>query len=184
MAEAKEKELRPKEKLFISEYLKDFNATQAAIKAGYSKKTAKEQGYEILTKPHIQNAVKKQVEAILSDNKGLALRIVKECEKIAFSKLDDFLEFDDDGVTLKSSNDVDTSALESVQFDETRGPKGGLTVKKKVKQHDKLKALDILAKYTELYKEEKGTPIVLNINVEDKNIADILARHGVSKSKD
>ena len=151
MADAvKEKELRPKEKIFISEYLKDFNATQAAIDAGYSKKTAKVIGYEILTKPHIQDAIKKQVDAILSDNKGLALKIVKECEKIAFSKLDDFLEFDDDGVTLRSSKDVDTSALESVQFDETFG-KGGSSIKKKIKQHDKLKALDILAKYTSLY---------------------------------
>ncbi|MGI1245164.1 terminase small subunit [Raoultella ornithinolytica] len=46
--------LTDKQELFAREYLKDLNATQAAIRAGYSEKTAKETGYENLTKPHIQ----------------------------------------------------------------------------------------------------------------------------------
>lgn len=47
-------ELTDKQRQFVGEYLIDFNATQACIRAGYSKNTAKEQGYENLTKPHIQ----------------------------------------------------------------------------------------------------------------------------------
>ena len=43
--------------LFCKEYLIDLNATQAAIRAGYSGKTAKETGYENLTKPHIASRV-------------------------------------------------------------------------------------------------------------------------------
>ena len=49
--------LSPKQKLFCEEYAKTKNATQAAINAGYSKKTAKEMGYENLTKPHIQEYI-------------------------------------------------------------------------------------------------------------------------------
>ena len=45
--------LNPKQTKFCEEYLVDLNATQAAIRAGYSIKTAKETGYENLTKPHI-----------------------------------------------------------------------------------------------------------------------------------
>ena len=45
--------LTAKQKAFIQEYLIDLNATQAAIRAGYSEKTAKEIGHENLTKPHI-----------------------------------------------------------------------------------------------------------------------------------
>jgi phage terminase small subunit len=45
--------LTPKQEMFCKEYLIDLNATQAAIRAGYSPKTAKETGYENLTKPHI-----------------------------------------------------------------------------------------------------------------------------------
>lgn len=42
---------------FVEEYLVDLNATQAAVRAGYSQSTAKEIGYENLTKPHIQAAI-------------------------------------------------------------------------------------------------------------------------------
>jgi phage terminase small subunit len=51
------RELTPKQKRFIEEYLIDLNATQAAIRAGYSEDTAKEIGYENLTKPHIQQLI-------------------------------------------------------------------------------------------------------------------------------
>lgn len=49
--------LTPKQQRFVDEYLIDLNATQAAIRAGYSEKTAKEIGAENLTKPNIQNAI-------------------------------------------------------------------------------------------------------------------------------
>ena len=50
-------ELTPKQERFVEEYLIDSNATAAAKRAGYSKKTAKETGYENLTKPHIAAAI-------------------------------------------------------------------------------------------------------------------------------
>lgn len=53
----KEKKLTPKQEAFCQEYIKDFNATQAAVRAGYSERTAKECGYELLTKLHIQGRV-------------------------------------------------------------------------------------------------------------------------------
>ncbi len=48
-----DKALTPKQQRFVEEYLIDLNATQAAIRAGYSKKTAKSIGQENLTKPYI-----------------------------------------------------------------------------------------------------------------------------------
>lgn len=50
-------DLTPKQERFVSEYLVDLNATQAAVRAGYSAKTAKAIGAENLTKPAIQSAV-------------------------------------------------------------------------------------------------------------------------------
>ena len=52
--------MTPKEQKFCDEYLIDLNAAQAAIRAGYSKKTAKEIGCENLTKPHIQTEISKR----------------------------------------------------------------------------------------------------------------------------
>ena len=55
----KKKELTPKQKRFVEEYLVDLNATQAAIRAGYSAKTAQAIGAENLTKPLIQEEIEK-----------------------------------------------------------------------------------------------------------------------------
>ncbi len=49
--------LEPKMKRFVDEYIIDNNATQAAIRAGYSPKTAKEQGARLLTKVHVKEAL-------------------------------------------------------------------------------------------------------------------------------
>ncbi len=51
------KKLTPKQERFCREYMIDLNATQAAIRAGYSEKTASEQGYENLRKPQIANKI-------------------------------------------------------------------------------------------------------------------------------
>jgi phage terminase small subunit len=50
-------ELTPKQRLFVAEYLKDLNATQAAIRAGYSERTAKQQGQRLLTNVDVAKAV-------------------------------------------------------------------------------------------------------------------------------
>ena len=49
--------LTPKQARFVEEYLIDLNATQGAIRAGYSKKTANEQGAQLLAKLSIRQAV-------------------------------------------------------------------------------------------------------------------------------
>jgi phage terminase small subunit len=51
--------LNPKQQRFVAEYLKDLNATQAAIRAGYSAKTARQQASDLLAKPDISDAVAK-----------------------------------------------------------------------------------------------------------------------------
>lgn len=56
---ASQKPLSPKHARFVAEYLKDNNATQAAIRAGYSERTAKQQGCRLLTKADVAAAVRK-----------------------------------------------------------------------------------------------------------------------------
>ncbi len=55
--------MTPKQQRFVDEYLIDLNATQAAIRAGYSKKTARAVGSENLTKPDIRAAVAEAQQA-------------------------------------------------------------------------------------------------------------------------
>lgn len=65
--------LTAKQSLFVQEYLIDLNATQAAIKAGYSDKSAKEIGCENLTKPNIAEAIQTAM-----DKRGERLEITQD----------------------------------------------------------------------------------------------------------
>jgi len=79
--------LTPKQKAFIAEYLVDFNATQAAIRAGYSERSAYSIGWENLRKPEISDEIDKQV---MSAQETL-LRI----SEIATGDISEFLRFDE-----------------------------------------------------------------------------------------
>lgn len=73
--EESEKKLTSKQRRFIEEYCKDFNATRAAKEAGYSESTACEMGYENLTKPHIKKQVSMRLAALTMSADEALLRM-------------------------------------------------------------------------------------------------------------
>lgn len=75
--------LTPRQERFASEYLVDLNATQAAIRAGYSARTAKEQGYKLLTKPQVQAAVEAGQTARGERLKATADDVLREITRLA-----------------------------------------------------------------------------------------------------
>lgn len=79
MAELKNK----KHEKFCNEYIKDMNATQAAIRAGYSEKTARSQGSTLLTNPNIKSRVAELREAYFNENIMTAQQVEYELTKIA-----------------------------------------------------------------------------------------------------
>lgn len=86
--------LTPKQRMFVLEYLVDLNATKAAIRAGFSKKTAKEQGARLLTKVHIAEEISRA-----QDKRAKRLEIdgdavVKQLVKLGFASLGNFMAFD------------------------------------------------------------------------------------------
>lgn len=79
----KSKKLTVKQKLFADEYIKTGNATEAAIKAGYSKKSARFTGAENLTKPNIKAYIDKQMQEIESHKIADAKEAMKSLTSIA-----------------------------------------------------------------------------------------------------
>lgn len=67
--------MTPKQEAFINEYLIDKNATQAAIRAGYSVKTARQMGDENLSKPYIASEIESRL-ATLAEKAGLSAELV------------------------------------------------------------------------------------------------------------
>jgi phage terminase small subunit len=164
-----EKKLTLKQLKFVAEYLVDLNATKAAIRAGYSRRTASSIGEENLRKPEIQKEIEKRMDDILEDRAVMTLRVIRELECIAFSDISHYVEFDNGEVRLKPLQDVDTRALENVVLDDNVVRKGDDIIKTymkfRVKMHDKIKALELLARYLGLLNEKNDIPDEVKIKV-------------------
>lgn len=74
--------LTAKQAAFVAEYLIDLNATQAAIRAGYSEKAAKAIGAENLTKPDVQEAIKEAMQARAERTEITQDKVLKDVEAI------------------------------------------------------------------------------------------------------
>ena len=101
-----------KQARFVEEYLIDLNATQAAIRAGYSPNTAQEIGAENLKKPMIKAAVDAAM-AERSTRTGVNQdRVVRELARIAFVKITDVAN--SDGTIKTDASDDDLACIESI----------------------------------------------------------------------
>jgi len=160
--------LTDKQKKFATEYLIDLNAAQAAIRTGYSSNTAKEQASRLLTNVNIKKYIEKRIETDLGDTTILIGRVIKELQKISFADIDSYMTWDEETGTIIPSKDVDTAALSQVVITEKnlKSEKDTELVQREIKfkMHDKIKALDILSKYLDLYTNtiELNVPIALN----------------------
>jgi phage terminase small subunit len=137
---------------FISEYLTDLNATQAAIRAGYSAKTAAEMGAENLRKPQIAAAIAAGKAQQLEKADLSAARVLEEYRRLGFSDLGAI--FDDAG-RLKSLKELPPevrAAIASVKVTKKNLTAGdGITEDVvEVRLWDKTRALESLAKHFSL----------------------------------
>ena len=156
-----------KQKRFVEEYLIDLNATQAAIRAGYSPNTANEQGSQNLVKLSIRNAIDKAI-AERSKRTGVnADRVVRELAKIAFVNAGEIVDFDTALLMDKISED-DMAAIQSIKV-KSFGEDG---VEREVKLADKLKALELLGRHLGLFKD--NIELTGTVQTEMTNLAGIL----------
>ena len=79
---AKQQKLTPKQEAFCDEYLVDFSATGAAIRAGYSKRTAGRIGYNLLKKPHVQETLTNLREKRRQERRTEADRVLDDCREL------------------------------------------------------------------------------------------------------
>ncbi|MBJ9000685.1 terminase small subunit [Citrobacter freundii] len=75
--------LTAQQRLFVAEYLKDGNATQAAIRAGYSKKSAEQIGYQLLKKTSVAQAIAQQQKASIARTLGSADEVLAQMWQLA-----------------------------------------------------------------------------------------------------
>lgn len=157
------KGLTDRQKLFATEYLKDRNATQAAIRAGYSPKTAQEQSSRLLSNVMVRAFVDERAEKIAARIEVTAERIMAEYARIAFADIRRVVKWGADmqaihdadgniigytsGVGVINSDEIDEDAAASIsEIAETRE---GV----RIKLHSKVDALHKLGLELGMFKQ-------------------------------
>lgn len=117
--------MNAKQKRFCDEYLVDCNATQAAIRAGYSKKTAYAIGLNNLKKPELREYIDNQLEQLHSDNIADAEEVMSYLSSVMRGEhKEQILQLVGDGVQRIA--DIDVSAKERLKAAELIGKRYGL----------------------------------------------------------
>lgn len=165
--------LNDKQRTFCREYIVDLNATQAAIRAGYSKKAAAPTASRLLMNDKIQTEIKKLMDKRNERTDITADRVIHQLARIAFMDIKDFVEWgleerneivdeDEDGrpiiepihrefVRLKDREQIDGTLIQTIKM----GKHGMI-----VEFPDRMKALEALAKHTGVYDDRP------NVNVD------------------
>ena len=139
--------LSAKQQAFVSEYLKDLNATKAAIRAGYSPKTAHAQGSDLLRKPEISAAIQEGQQDAAARNEVTVDRIVQEYARIAFADVTDYVNVIGGEAVVKDT--IGMTKDQTAAIAEISQTKDGV----RIKLYDRGKGLDALGKHLGMFVE-------------------------------
>lgn len=146
--------LNPKQAMFVREYLIDLNATQAAIRAGYSERTAGAQGFDLLKHPEISAAVQEAMDKRANRIEITADKVLQEIAKLAF--FDPRKLFDDAGAPIHISqlDDVTAAAIAGLDVVTQGNQEVGIAEIVKYKIADKGVNLERLGKHLKLFTDK------------------------------
>jgi phage terminase small subunit len=172
--------LTPKQAKFVDEYLVDLNATQAAIRAGYSKRTADVIGILNLGKLSIANAIQERRDELKANTQMSQQWVLERYKRLVDYDLSDF--FDDEG-NLKPLSEIPPAALYAVTGfksvnsrvvnEKANGDvRKAYTLLQDLKLTDKKTALDSIGKHLGMFELDNSQrrpllPIQINVTLED-----------------
>lgn len=139
--------MTPREEAFVREYLVDLDQSKAAVRAGYSERSARELGHRLMKKPAIKREIAKAMAERAQRTNVTADRVLQEIARIAFADVRQL--FRDDG-SMKPPHELGPEAAAAVaSFDvaEMGGDDAPLVTTKKAKLHDKVAALTLAARH-------------------------------------
>ena len=191
-----EKKLTDKQEKFCQEYIIDLNATQAAIRSGYSEKTARSQGQRLLTNVDIQERI---AELQKEWKESIELRkedVINEVRSLAFARVTDVANIVIKDVVVghdESGNPIERE-METVEFKETENlpdnvkasiasigmGRNGIVLK----MHDKSANLDKLMRYLGMYDEDESNkqPNVINVNINSGGVPPVTSEDDIDEN--
>lgn len=135
--------MTPRHQRFVEEYLVDLNASQAALRAGYSPRVHRQIGCQLLQRPEVAAAVKAAIDERGRTMRVTSARVLLELARVAFAEPTRIAEWGPEGLKLKPHDTLlpdDKAAIQEI----VAFPEGGPT---RVRLHSKLRALELLARH-------------------------------------
>ena len=160
--------MNEKQKGFCKQYLIDLNATQAAIRAGYSARNSDKIGSQLLGKTRVAAEIQRLMTLRGKRLDITADRVLQEIAKLSFSNLQDFYR---PNGSLKDVTELDRDTAAALHSTKTNFTDDCAVIE--VKLHDKLKGLELLGRHLQLFKDgqkdddEVPTPTRVEIVVKD-----------------
>lgn len=184
--------LTTKQQRFVEEYMIDACATRAAVRAGYSKKTARVIGAENLQKPAIAAAIS-EAQSLLSERCNItAEHIIGELANIAFSNVLDYISIDDEGLPHVNLSGLTREQAAAIRNVTTEIHAGGQSKRVKINLHNKISALIALGRHLGMFSKKReivgpnsGSEAAPEVNDLDlaRRIAFVLAKAQRGRSK-
>jgi phage terminase small subunit len=166
--------LTPKQAAFVAEYLIDLNATQAAIRAGYSEKTAGSQGERLLKKVEIQIALAEAQQKRAERTEITADNILQEIAKVAFSDVRRIFDANGGLIRISDLDDNAAACIAGCELVTNSKGEGEIEHVAKLKLADKLKALELAGRHLGMFNDKlnlSGDIHVLNVHRKAKRPA-------------
>ena len=148
-------ELTDKQQRFVAEYLVDLNAKQAAIRCGYSPRTAESQGSRLLSNAKVAASVAEGQAKRLKSADLTATRVLEELRRLAFSDVRGLFDERGNLRPLHELNDEQAAAIASLEvvIKNAKAGDGETDTIHKIKVWDKTRSLEMLAKHFALLTE-------------------------------
>jgi len=175
--------MNQKQKRFVAEYIKDVNGTQAAIRAGYSKKTANEQASRLLAKANIRAAVEAGQKKYMDKLEVTTERILSELSLMGFANMLDYIRTQKDGsayVDFSKLSREQAAAMQEITVEEYTdgGGDDARPVKRtRFKLGDKRGSLELLGKYLKMFTDK------VEHTVSTDPLAELLAEFKIEHEK-
>jgi phage terminase small subunit len=173
--------LDPKRARFVQEYLIDLNATQAAIRAGYSKKTAYSQGQRLLKNVEVQKTIQRAQAARAERVEESKDDWLRELKLIGHSNISDLVDIDSDTGAIRAKGFKEmpkgaSRAIESITevrtiHESADGKQCVVNSRLTFKLHSKLDALDKIGKHLGFFEQDnlQKTPTLYRIEYGDED---------------
>lgn len=158
--------LNPKMKIFCAEYLIDLNATKAAERAKYSKKTARSIGQRLLTNVDIQKEIQRLMNKRSERTEITQDRVLKELAILGFSNIKNYVDASTKGfVSFKDIEKIpeeQARAIESIKVNYKEG-------RIEFKLHSKTKTIEMICRHLGMFidKIEHSGSIKANLSISD-----------------